>query len=131
METDEMFRRRVVGTMVVDGDGEKSNVHGVKVWGSQEWDGKGKRELLKYMELPDWMKDNEFIHGMYRPCMSRLRDCFTSGFFTWHNESVNIWSHFLGFVFFLSLTIYTLAHLTNVNGHFSQLFATAMEKCGE
>mmetsp|Transcript_7736 Transcript_7736/g.23416 ORF Transcript_7736/g.23416 Transcript_7736/m.23416 type:complete len:384 (+) Transcript_7736:150-1301(+) len=92
--------------------------------------GSGRLQLLLYGELPEWMKDNEYIHGKYRPSMERLRDCLRTAFFNWHNESVNIWSHFLGFLFFLSLTIYTALHLTSVNGPFAKLFATSIQKHG-
>ena len=86
--------------------------------------------LLQYPELPEWMKDNEYIHGKYRPKMERLRDCLRTAFFNWHNESVNIWSHFLGFVFFLSLTVYTVLHLTSLNGPFASLVQASIEKHG-
>lgn len=127
-----MFRRRGVCGSVVEGEDEMCEMKAERDWKAREGDiDVQNRKLLHYMELPDWMKDNEFIHGKYRPVMGRIRDCFSTGFFTWHNESVNIWSHFLGFVFFLLLTIYMVVYLTNVNGHFSQLFASAMEKCAE
>lgn len=85
-------------------------------------------ELVDYFELPEWMQDNEFIKGKYRPPMKRLRDCVRTAFFNWHNESVNIWSHALGFLFFLFLTGYTIFHITSVNGQFSALYAVASAK---
>lgn len=57
--------------------------------------------LLLWDDLPDWRRDNSFIYSGYRPSTSSFTDCFTSlGYL--HNESVNIYSHLLGAVAFLS-----------------------------
>ncbi|XP_031483584.1 heptahelical transmembrane protein 1 [Nymphaea colorata] len=66
---------------------------------------KGKKgpQLLPYEALPDYLKDNEFILDHYRADYS-LKQAFHS-FFCWHNETLNVWTHFLGFVLFLALTI--------------------------
>ncbi|MCL7023546.1 hypothetical protein MKW94_007735 [Papaver nudicaule] len=65
-----------------------------------------KRRLLKFEELPNYMKDNEFILDYYR-CEWPLRDTFFS-VFSLHNETLNIWTHLGGFLIFLSLTILSL-----------------------
>ena len=68
--------------------------------------------LVRYNELEEWQKDNQFIHGWYRAPLYSFRNCFRSCF-RWHNETVNIWvrnllnnffnilkTHFLPSVFF-------------------------------
>ncbi|KAL7101530.1 hypothetical protein ACP275_08G059500 [Erythranthe tilingii] len=75
-------------------------------------DGKGKRlwkkvkyQLVEYHSLPAYLKDNEYILGHYRaewPLKQVLLSVFTI-----HNETLNVWTHLIGFFLFLSLTIYT------------------------
>lgn len=65
------------------------------------WDGR----LLKYSELPEWMKDNEFITALHRPEIRNAYTCLTSIFYI-HAETGNIWTHLLGALAFLSFIIY-------------------------
>ncbi|XP_062203556.1 heptahelical transmembrane protein 4-like [Phragmites australis] len=64
-----------------------------------------KCELIGYDALPDWLKDNEFIHGYYR-CEWPMTETILS-IFSIHNETLNVWSHLIGFLLFLCLTIFT------------------------
>ncbi|KAF8661127.1 hypothetical protein HU200_057234 [Digitaria exilis] len=64
-----------------------------------------KCELIRYEELPDWLKDNEFIHGYYR-CEWPMKETILS-IFSIHNETLNVWSHLIGFLLFLFLTVFT------------------------
>ncbi|TVU50055.1 hypothetical protein EJB05_01410 [Eragrostis curvula] len=66
---------------------------------------KRKYELIRYDELPEWLKDNEFIHGYYR-CEWPMKETLLS-IFSIHNETLNVWSHLVGFLLFLCLTIFT------------------------
>ncbi|GJM95572.1 hypothetical protein PR202_ga12330 [Eleusine coracana subsp. coracana] len=66
---------------------------------------KRKYELIGYDELPEWLKDNEFIHGYYR-CEWPMKETILS-IFSIHNETLNVWSHLVGFLLFLCLTIFT------------------------
>nr|XP_043605899.1 heptahelical transmembrane protein 4-like [Erigeron canadensis]XP_043605900.1 heptahelical transmembrane protein 4-like [Erigeron canadensis] len=91
-------------------------------------EGKGKKlwkkvkyQLVEYHSLPAYMKDNEFILGHYRAEWP-LKQIFFS-IFTLHNETLNVWTHLIGFFLFLTLTIYsaksvvdlpTLKHLPDV-----------------
>ncbi|KAH9621953.1 hypothetical protein KSS87_015592 [Heliosperma pusillum] len=68
-------------------------------------------KLYCYDELPDYMKDNEFILNYYRSEWS-LKSCFFS-LFQWHNETINVWTHLLGFVLFVVLTVVNAAHVTD------------------
>ncbi|XVE63672.1 hypothetical protein DITRI_Ditri07aG0038400 [Diplodiscus trichospermus] len=80
---------------------------------------KGKRRyvLLSYKELPEYMKDNEFILNYYRANWS-LKEAFFS-ICRWHNETLNVWTHLLGFVLFLGLT---MANLMEVPPQVADLF---------
>ncbi|XP_021277733.1 heptahelical transmembrane protein 2 [Herrania umbratica] len=62
-----------------------------------------KRKLTKYEDLPEYLKDNEFILDHYR-CEWPLKDILLS-LFSLHNETLNIWTHFGGFLIFVGLTV--------------------------
>lgn len=62
-------------------------------------------------EAPLNLVDNEFIRRGYRiGYHGSVKSIFMS-LFQMHNESVNVWSHLLGMVFFASMVFYT--NLTN------------------
>ncbi|KIK68606.1 hypothetical protein GYMLUDRAFT_68456 [Collybiopsis luxurians FD-317 M1] len=68
--------------------------------------------LLTWSELPEWMKDNEYIVSGYRKEQRHWKGCFQSVYSYLHNESVNIHSHLWGGVLFLYfLTTANSAHL--------------------
>ena len=46
--------------------------------------------LLSFKELPDYMKDNEYILRYYRANWP-LKQAFFS-VFRWHNETLNVWT---------------------------------------
>ncbi|KAK4712077.1 hypothetical protein R3W88_006590 [Solanum pinnatisectum] len=82
-------------------------------------EGKGKRlwkkvkyQLVEYHALPGYLKDNEYILGHYRaewPLKQALLSIFTI-----HNETLNVWTHLIGFFLFLALTIYTATKVPTV-----------------
>ncbi|KAF7191935.1 ADIPOR-like receptor SPBC12C2.09c [Pseudocercospora fuligena] len=46
-------------------------------------------------QLPEWMQDNQFIHSGYRPpSNSYSKSAASIG--SWHNETINIWTHLIG-----------------------------------
>ena len=77
--------------------------------------------LVSYEELPEYMKENEFILNHYRSEWPLLH-AFLS-VFSWHNETINIWTHLLGFFLFLGLTLWHLAQyfpqVAHLIGHLS------------
>ena len=64
--------------------------------------------LVSHMELPHWLKDNDFLSDEHRPPMPSFRLCFKS-IFKVHTETGNIWTHLIGFLAFISAAIYIYA----------------------
>ncbi|KAI2640644.1 HlyIII-domain-containing protein [Hypomontagnella submonticulosa] len=55
--------------------------------------------LVLWDDLPAWRRDNHFILSGYRPDSNSYWRSFSSLFYV-HNESVNIWTHLFGALFF-------------------------------
>ncbi|XP_048335132.2 heptahelical transmembrane protein 4 isoform X2 [Ziziphus jujuba] len=73
---------------------------------------KVKYQLVEYHMLPGYLRDNEYIVGHYRsewPLKQVLLSIFSI-----HNETLNVWTHLIGFFLFLSLTIYTAMKIPKV-----------------
>ncbi|KAH7427519.1 hypothetical protein KP509_10G047900 [Ceratopteris richardii] len=73
---------------------------------------KQKYRLVEFHALPEYLRDNEYILAHYRadwPIKHILWSIFTI-----HNETLNIWTHLIGFIIFLWLTIYTTMKLPAV-----------------
>jgi len=59
---------------------------------------------LSFAKLPGWMKDNEFLQFGHRPELNSFKECFKS-VFGLHSETGNIWTHLIGFIAFVTVTI--------------------------
>jgi len=95
-------------------DSENNALESMRTVGSQE-DMISQREfqiepysrwrLLSRLELPEWLRGNPFLSHYHRPPMASFGSCFKS-IFKIHNETGNIWTHLLGFIAFVSITLY-------------------------
>lgn len=65
--------------------------------------------LYDASDIPDRLKGNPFIRSYYR-CGYTTKQCLRS-VLALHNETANIWTHLLGFIVALSLSIHALMHL--------------------
>ncbi|KAG0077538.1 hypothetical protein BGZ92_001879 [Podila epicladia] len=64
----------------------------------------GAKRQLRFEELPEQWQHNKYILSGYR-FLSSNYECFRSIFYI-HNESGNIWTHLVGFFYFLVVGIY-------------------------
>ena len=76
--------------------------------------GSGKSHCNGTLEdLPEHMVDNEFIKTGYRIGYKGYRGvCCTM--FKCHNETFNVWSHFLGKLMFFNIALYIAIHYPNM-----------------
>ncbi|KAA8539095.1 hypothetical protein F0562_025787 [Nyssa sinensis] len=65
--------------------------------------------LITFEELPEYMKDNEYILNYYRANWPLKEALFS--IVRWHNETLNVWTHLIGYVLFLGLTVANLMHM--------------------
>ncbi|KAK4369951.1 hypothetical protein RND71_009426 [Anisodus tanguticus] len=75
--------------------------------------------LVYYHELPEYMKDNEFILNYYRADWPIKQALFS--IFRWHNETLNVWTHLLGFILFVALAISNVMQVPQL-GDFMTMF---------
>ncbi|GAA5873667.1 hypothetical protein JCM1840_002995 [Sporobolomyces johnsonii] len=69
----------------------------------------GKERLLRYEELPHEWRNNEHILSGYRYIPIEQWGTLLRSGWQWHNETINIQSHFLGFLSLVGLLIYYLS----------------------
>ena len=62
----------------------------------------GDQQLLDWSELPNWRRDNHYIHTAYRPLTGSFLTSFSSLFYM-HNESLNVYTHLVGAALFALL----------------------------
>ncbi|CAO2833920.1 unnamed protein product [Amaranthus hypochondriacus] len=86
-------------------------------------------QLVEYHSLPTFLRDNEYILGHYRSEWPLKQVLFS--IFTIHNETLNVWTHLIGFFLFLSLTVYTAMKVPDVADYYPlQQFAEMLKKAG-
>ncbi|UNI23925.1 hypothetical protein JDV02_009715 [Purpureocillium takamizusanense] len=69
---------------------------------------KAEHTLLQlWDDLPAWRRDNAFIRSGYRPIRGSYAHSLRSLFYL-HNESVNIWTHLLGAIVAIALSLWCL-----------------------
>ncbi len=61
----------------------------MQLWQRVGWRG------VHYTHLPNWLRDNDYLHWGHRPQLPSFRECFGS-IFRIHTETGNIWTHLLG-----------------------------------
>ena len=84
---------------------------------NSKFEGKKGIILGTYNDLPDFYKDNEYIKKGYVLDCDSIIKALKCLFFL-HNESVNIWSHLIGAIFFICLIWYTAIFITNYKTQF-------------
>ena len=77
-----------------------------------------------YEEAPKFIQDNEYIQGGYLLNANTFKKIF-KGLFMIHNESVNIWSHLIGAIFFFFMIWYTIIFITNLQTQISNIRSDA------
>lgn len=65
-------------------------------------------ESISHHELPNWLKDNEFIEHGHRPELPSITACLKS-WFRLHTETGNIWTHLFGALMFIFIAISTFS----------------------
>jgi adiponectin receptor len=60
-----------------------------------------KPSLRTYDTIETWQQDNSYIHGHYRPCSDSYLTSIASLSYL-HNQTVNVYSHLLGTIYFLA-----------------------------
>lgn len=63
--------------------------------------------LILHDDLPDWAQDNEHLMSGYRPCCASYQHCIDSLFYL-HNETCNVYTHGIPFLFGWMFSLYTI-----------------------
>lgn len=69
--------------------------------------------LLSFDQIPAWHQDNHFILHGYRPSTNSVLHCLKSWTYI-HNETANIYTHFLPALFFAGLQVWAYKHFTTL-----------------
>ncbi|CEF68609.1 Adiponectin receptor protein [Strongyloides ratti] len=70
-------------------------------------------KLINFENLPDWLKDNQFIRSGYRAPSDSIKYVFFS-LIQFHNETINIWTHLVGSIMFFSACIWVMSRPNNL-----------------
>lgn len=83
--------------------------------------------LYHISEIPQWMAENRFIRRGYRAGYT-MRMCVRS-VFALHNETMNVWTHLIGFVFFAAFGVMMLAFVIKPSWMHYAIFALMSLSC--
>ncbi|KAH3820040.1 adiponectin receptor protein-like [Dreissena polymorpha] len=67
--------------------------------------------VVHHNSLPNWLRDNDFLHKGHRLPTNSFLECFKS-IFRVHTETGNIWSHLLGMIAFIGITTFFVTRPT-------------------
>ena len=74
---------------------------------------------VSFESLPLWLRDNEFLLTSHRPPMGSIFRCIKT-IFAIHTQTWNIWTHLLGFLLFLGLTMSVFLFRDNITHLFEE-----------
>lgn len=115
-------------TTTVHGDHPKSSSGSLEVSSSKvSLEYRKLRKLLNYEEAPKYLQFNSFIKSGYRNILP-TRMCIES-IFWWTNETVNIWSHIIGWFLFFSLGCADYVFLRNYGSTQDKVVAAILIVC--
>ena len=89
-----------------------------------ELDKESELRLGTYEEAPKYIQDNEYIKRGYLLNCNTFKKTLRS-LLMLHNESVNVWSHLIGAIFFFFLIWYTTIFITNLQTQISNIRSDA------
>jgi adiponectin receptor len=88
----------------------------------------GHLPLYRFDEIPTWQRDNDFIHGSYRAFYTT--PMIFRSIFAIHNETGNIWTHLIGLIIMVWLSIYVIRELLVPNWvHYGVFLVTSAGAC--
>jgi len=73
-------------------------------------------KVVGFSNLPQWLQDNDFLRKGHRPPLPNFKECFKS-IFRIHTETGNIWTHLMGVVAFIGLSVYFVLRPLNEIDH--------------
>lgn len=73
--------------------------------------------LYSIMDVPHWQRYNTAIRGNYRAFYDTTM--ILKSLVGWHNESMNVWTHLAGFLFFIYLSNYLFSNVIRSDGALS------------
>lgn len=84
-------------------------------------------KLYSYEEIPDWQKDNSYIHHGYVMENNSFKECFDSLFYL-HNETVNIYTHLIPGLTFGLICVVGIFFIYYLNHFYFPLYPTTTWK---
>ena len=88
--------------------------------GEEEIETESKVLIGTFMEAPKFLQDNEYIAKGYLLNCNTFKKTFKS-LFMCHNETVNIWTHLLGAIFFFFLIFFTSIFVSNYKSQLNKI----------